>query len=343
MSGRPLRIGILSTARIARSFVQAVRTSSRVAVSAVASRTLADAQAFAAQLGIARSFGSYEELLADPGIDAIYNPLPNGMHAAWSIKAAGAGKHVLCEKPLAISGAEAHAMFAAARSAGVHLVEGFPYRSQPQSLKLREMLTDGVIGRLRLIQSSFGFTLADPADIRWDPGLGGGALLDLGTYCVSLIRMAAGTRPRRVSATAIWSGPQAAGSVDRTVAATLEFDGGLLAQVTCSFDCALHRQALLVGAGGTIQTTFLNHTSAAAPGSMTLRVITDGKPVDSVVQTAEANGFLGEAESFAALVEHGPAAWNGATPAESIDIALTLEAILRSARERRDIELPSNP
>jgi xylose dehydrogenase (NAD/NADP) len=343
MSGRPLRIGILSTARIARSFVQAVRPSSRVVVNAVASRTLTSARAFAAQLVVPRYFGSYEELLADADIDAIYNPLPNALHAAWSIKAAHAGKHVLCEKPLAMSGAQARAMFDAARAAGVHLVEGFPYRSQPQTLKLRELLAAGTVGELRLIQASFGFKLADPGDIRWDRALGGGALMDLGTYCVSLIRMAAGRRPRRVIAAAVWSGPDAESSVDRTVAATLEFDGGLLAQVTCSFDCALHRQALLVASQGTIQTTFLNHTSAASPGSMSLRVMTDGKPIDSMLHTAEANGFLGEAESFAALIQQGPGAWNGATAQESIDIALTLEAILSSARARQAVDIPSNP
>jgi predicted dehydrogenase len=234
-------------------------------------------------------------------------------------------------------------MFEAARAAGVHLVEGFPYRAQPQTLQLRELLAAGTIGKLRCIQASFGFTLTDRADIRLDPALGGGALLDLGTYCVSLIRMAAGARPRRVTATAHWSDANPANAVDRTIAATLEFADGLLAQVTCSFDSALHRQALLVGSGGTIQTSFLNHTSAAAPASMTLRVMSDGKPRDSVVHAPEANGFLAEAESFAALVQQGPTHWNGASPQESIDIALTLEAILSSARERGAIDIPLNP
>jgi D-xylose 1-dehydrogenase (NADP+, D-xylono-1,5-lactone-forming) len=340
MSGRPLRIGVLSSARIARSFVDAVRPSSRITVSAVASRSLSKAQAFAAELRVPRSFGSYEALLADGDIDAIYNPLPNSMHAPWSIKAARAGKHVLCEKPLAGSGAEARAMFEAARAAGVHLVEGFPYRAQPQTLKLRELLAAGTIGKLRLIHTSFGFTLTDPTDIRLDSALGGGAMMDLGTYCVSLIRLAAAARPRRVTATALWSSSNPAAAVDRTLAATLEFADGLIAQVTCSFDSALHRQALLVGSGGTIQTTFLNHTSAAMPGSMSLRVITDGKPVDSVVHTAEANGFLAEAESFADSIQRGPEHWTGATTEESLDIAETLDAIRKSAREQHSIEIP---
>jgi xylose dehydrogenase (NAD/NADP) len=318
-----------------------VRPSTRVTVSAIASRDLRKAQAFAAQLNVPRSFGSYEELLADEGIDAIYIPLPNSLHATWSIRALRAGKHVLCEKPLSMGGAEARAMFDAARAAGVHLVEGYPYRAQPQTLKLRELLAAGTIGKVRLLQASFGFTLANPADIRFDPALGGGALMDLGTYCVSLIRMVAQERPQRVNASAHWSTPtpgsagKAGSCVDRTLAATLEFGGGLLAQVTCSFDSCPHRQALIVASNGMIQTTFLNHTSASAPGSLTLRLGTDGNAADSVVHTAETNGFLAEAESFAALIQQGPEHWNGATPQESIDIALTLEALLQSARERR--------
>jgi D-xylose 1-dehydrogenase (NADP+, D-xylono-1,5-lactone-forming) len=207
-------------------------------------------------------------------------------------------------------------------------------------LKLRELLGAGTIGKLRLIQASFGFTLTNPGDFRWDPILGGGAVWDLGTYCVSLIRLAAGTRPRRVTATAQWSSANPANAVDRTIAATLEFADGLLAQVTCSFESALHRQALLVGSGGTIQTTFLNHTAAATPGSLALRLVSDGKPVDSVIHTAQTNGFLAEGESFAALIQQGPEHWSGASAEESIDIALTLEAILLSAREGRAADIP---
>jgi D-xylose 1-dehydrogenase (NADP+, D-xylono-1,5-lactone-forming) len=267
--------------------------------------------------------------------------LPNSMHAAWTIRALNAGKHVLCEKPLCVGGAQARAMFAAARAAGVHLVEGLPYRAQPQTLKLRELLSAGTIGQVRLIQVSFGFTLANPDDFRWHAALGGGALLDLGTYCVSLIRMIAAERPQRVNATAQWSSrADGAGAVDRTLAATLEFASGLLAQVSCSFDSCHHRQALIVASGGMIQTTFLNHTSASAPGSLLLRVGTDRNALDSVVHTSEANGFLAEAESFAAMIRHGAEHWNGASPAESVDVALTLEAMLQSARERRAVEIP---
>ncbi|MEP6884096.1 MAG: Gfo/Idh/MocA family oxidoreductase [Gammaproteobacteria bacterium] len=332
-----LRIGILGTAHIARGFIQGVSSSNRVTVAAIASRDAGKAQSFAEEFAIARHYGSYEALLADRGIDAVYVPLPNSLHAEWSIAAARAGKHVLCEKPLAASAREARAMFDAARQHGVHLVEGYPYRVQPQTLKLRELLDAGVVGDLRLIQASFGFTLDEVENIRWDPQLAGGALMDLGSYPVSLVRMAAKARPTQVQATAQWTNR----GVDRALAANLSFAGGLAAQISCSFSTCVHRQALLAGSSGVIQTTFLNHTTPSQ-AVMQLRVGKDKDAVDSVVQTAAADGFLAEAESFARLVREGPAGWQGTTPDESIDIALTLEALLRSARSGTAIDIPAD-
>jgi xylose dehydrogenase (NAD/NADP) len=326
-----LRIGILGTAKIARSFTQGVRPSKTVTVAAVASRDIGKAQRFAADSGIDRHFGSYESLLADREIDAVYIPLPNSLHAEWTIRAARAGKHVLCEKPLAASAAEAHAMFDAARRHGVRLVEGYPYLAQPQTLKMRELLEAGAIGEPRLIQASFGFTLTDRENIRLNPQLAGGALMDVGVYPVSLIRVIAKRRPARVQAAAHFTSDEPGHGVDSALAATLEFAGGLLAQVTCSFESALHRQALIVGAAGMIQTTFANHTSAEHPGILRLRS-GEGKGVDSSVETAPVNGFLAEAESFARLVREGTAHGTGATHEESIDIMMTLEALLLSAR-----------
>jgi D-xylose 1-dehydrogenase (NADP+, D-xylono-1,5-lactone-forming) len=327
-----LRIGILGTANIARSFTQGVRPSRSVTVAAVASRDIGKAQQFAADLGIERHFGSYESLLADREIDAVYIPLPNGLHAEWAIRAARAGKHVLCEKPLSASAAEARAMFDAAHRHGVELVEGYPYLAQPQTLKMRELLQAGVIGEARLIQASFGFTLTDRDNIRLNPQLAGGALMDVGVYPVSLIRIIAKQRPARVQAVAHFtSDERGAAGVDSSLAATLEFAGGLLAQVTCSFQSAQHRQALIVGSAGVIQSTFLNHTSAEQPGILRLRAGA-GKGADSSVETAPINGFLAEAESFARLVREGSAHWTGATREESIDIMMTLDAMLLSAR-----------
>jgi len=171
-SSAPLRIGILGTAKIAKSFLAGVRSSAQVEVVAVASRDAAKATAFANELGIAGRYDSYESMLAARDIDAVYIPLPNGLHAEWSIRAAQAGKHVLCEKPLAASAASAREMFAAARRHGVHVVEGYPYCAQAQTLKMRELLDAGAIGRVQLIQASFGFTHADGPNIGLDPGLG---------------------------------------------------------------------------------------------------------------------------------------------------------------------------
>ena len=156
-SPRPLRIGILGAANIARLFVAGVRPSAKVAVTAVASRDANRARKFAGETGIAQVHATYEAFLADPAIEAVYNPLPNNLHAEWTIRAANAGKHVLCEKPLATSATEARAMFDAAARNSVQLVEAYPYRAQPQTFKLRELLKEKAIGRLQLVHASFGF------------------------------------------------------------------------------------------------------------------------------------------------------------------------------------------
>ena len=202
----PLRIGVLGAAKIARLFVDGVRPSRKVVVAAVASRDVDRATAFARDAGVAMVHPTYEALLHDPEIDAIYVPLPNNLHAAWSIRAADAGKHVLCEKPLAATAAEARAVFEAARANGVYVVEAYPYRAQPQTLKMRELLTADAIGKLQLIQASFGFPLTDVANIRMNPTLAGGALMDAGSYPVSLVRTIAGTKPTRVFAISRWLG-----------------------------------------------------------------------------------------------------------------------------------------
>jgi xylose dehydrogenase (NAD/NADP) len=340
----PLRIGVLGAANIARSFISGVKPSSRVVVAAIASRDAAKAEKFARDTGVARHHGSYEALLADSDIEAIYNPLPNSLHAQWSIRACEAGKHVLCEKPLCGTVAEARAMFAAARQHGVHLVEGYPYRAQPQTIRLLEIIAAGTIGNLQLIQSSFGFRLAAGPNIRIDAALAGGALMDAGTYPVSLVRMVAKERPTRVQAVAHW-----ASGVDRALAATIEFESGLLAQISCSFSTSVHRQALIVGDVGVIQTPYLNHPPLDRPAEFLVKRGVAWDAQYERVQAPAVNGFLAEAESFAALVRRPVAAaqgsqsfdpcWHGASPQESIDIVMTLEAILKSARSGKPVAL----
>lgn len=321
MITHPLRLGILGAARIARNFVAGIRGSTQVVATTVASRDIVRARAFAEATGVPRVSESYESLLADDNVDAIYNPLPNGLHGHWSILAMAAGKHVLCEKPLAASATEARAMFDAARRHGVFLVEAFPYRAQPQTHDMYRLVTDGAIGTVKTISASFGFLLTSRDDVRLDPQMAGGALMDLGAYPLSLVRMITGENP--VSMQAL--GELDASGVDRSVLANLQFANGMLAQVACSFDTAVHRQALIAGTHGSIETTYSNHSGAENPA--VLRIKRGAGRVDAyeTIAVRSVNGFLAEAESFAGLVRGG--AWNGISERESIDVAVMLDAL----------------
>src|ERR1700752_1915863 len=178
MTNRPLTLGIIGAANIARQFTEAARAPGAVNIVAVASRGENTARAFAQSCGIPKHFGSYQSLLDDDSIEAVYIPLPNHLHAEWSIKAAQRGKHVLCEKPLCLGRDEAEAIFAAARANSVIVLEGYPYRYQPQTIELLKLLADGAIGTVRTMQASFGFTVPNPdVNIRMKPEVGGGALL----------------------------------------------------------------------------------------------------------------------------------------------------------------------
>jgi len=309
-----LRIGILSTAKIAGSFMLGAKQEPSVEVVAVASRERGRAEAFARSHGIARAV-SYDELLADREVDAIYNPLPNSLHAEWSIAALRAGKHVLCEKPLATSEAEAEAMFAAADAHGVVLVEAFPYMFQPQTLEIERLIRGGAIGELRLMFGTFGFTIDDPANIRLDPALGGGALMDAGCYPVSFVRQVFGVRPARVTAIARF-----AHGVDQTLAATLEHPGGGIAQISCSFATAVHRRAIIAGSTGVLAPSFRIKRSA------------DWHAAYETVAVPSEDGFRVEVEAFAGMIARGDHDAIGARRAASLDNAWTLHAILAAAR-----------
>lgn len=321
-----LRMGILGAAKIAGSFMVGAKASSRVEVVAIASRDPARGEAFARTHGIARAC-TYDELIADRGIDAIYNPLPNSLHAAWSIAAARAGKHVLCEKPLATSEAEAQAMFAAADASGVVLVEAFPYMFQPQTLEIERLIASGAIGDVRTMFAAFGFTIADAGNIRLDATLGGGALMDAGCYPVSFVRQVFGCRPAHVTATARWLD-----GVDQTLAATLEFPGGGIAQISCSFATAVHRRAIIAGSTGVIETDYHNHTDRAPAPSYRIKRTTDWQAELETVPVPVANGFRVEIDAFAELLAQGDRAAVLARRAASVDNAWTLAAMLESAR-----------
>jgi D-xylose 1-dehydrogenase (NADP+, D-xylono-1,5-lactone-forming) len=336
-SSTPLRMGVLGAANIARQFIAAVASSTALTVAAVASRDEAKAAAFAKETGVPRSYGTYEALLADPEIDAVYIPLPNDLHCEWAVRAAEAGKHILCEKPLAVNAAEARVMFEAAKKAGVHLVEAYPYMSQPQTLKMRELIAGGAIGQVQIVRSSFSFKIPKGPNIRLNPGPGGGALFDAGSYAISLVRLAVGERPSRVVATSQFD----ENGVDLTTVAMLEFPSGVLAQISCSFATAFHRHASIAGDDGLIETTYLNHPPVGgAPVVSLRRGIVSGTPFETI-EVEPGNGFFYEAESFARLVAGDPAGWNGATEAESMDILLTIDAAWESIRSGEWIDVES--
>jgi predicted dehydrogenase len=329
MTQAPFRIGILGCASIARQFAAAVRPSRAVRIDAVASRDAGKAAAFAASLGIPRHHESYEALMADAAIDVIYLPLPNSLHAEWAIRALAAGKHVLCEKPLALTLAEAQAMFAAARASARMLLEAFPYYFQPQTRDMLALLHGGAIGEVRSVQASFGFMLRNAdGNIRMNPELGGGALLDAGSYALSLIRLVMGEAPERVSAHASW----ADSGVDLSFMATLHFSGGRRAQLSCAMDVANHRRGVIMGTAGTLETEYLNHTSAAVPSELRLRRGTAATIAFEPICSATGNGFFFAAEAFARVIAENDAAAIHRAAQASLDNAATLEALARSAR-----------
>jgi len=199
MPDEPVCWGLLSTARINERIIPAIRAAQRSKLLAVASRGgMEKARGYASTWNIPRAYGSYQALLADREVDAVYISLPNALHRQWTIEAARAGKHVLCEKPLATSAAEVDEMVDAARRHGVLLQEAVMMRYHPQSRQLRELVAAGTIGEIRLMRGVFSFTLDRPGDIRFDPTIGGGSIWDLGSYPVSLMRAVMATEPIEV-------------------------------------------------------------------------------------------------------------------------------------------------
>ncbi len=336
-SSSALRIGVLGCANIARQFVRDLDGSSKLSVVAAASRRLESALEFSKTFGIATSYGSYEALLADDKLDAVYIPLPNSLHAEWAIKAADAGKHVLCEKPLALSLNQAKEMFDAARHNGVMLLEAFPYQFQPQTGAMLKLLRDGAIGEVRSVQACFGFTLANPdGNIRLNPDLGGGALLDAGSYALSITRLVMGCAPAAVMADASWSDS----GVDISTMATLYYADGRRAQLSCAMNAANHRRATIAGSAGTLETEYLNHTSSQLgespygylPSQLRVRRGTANTVAFEDVRCATGSGFRFAAETFADLVATGDFTTINHLAQASLDNAATLEAMARSAR-----------
>ena len=243
------RWGILSTARIAERIVEGARLSQDAQIVAVGSRDLTRAQAYASEHGIPRVHGSYEDLLADPEVDAVYIPLPNSMHVPWAVRALEAGKHVLCEKPLSRTPARVDEAFDAAERAGRVLMEAFMWRFHPQTDELVRVVRSGAIGDVRVVRTAFGFGgIGGTENVRLQTALGGGALMDVGCYCVSALRLLCG-EPTRVSGEQVLGGD---GGIDIRFAGTLRFDGDVLGTFDCGMDVHRRHSIEVVGSEGTI-------------------------------------------------------------------------------------------
>ena len=242
-----MRLGLLSTARINRAILTGASLTDAVDVVAVGSRDPARAEEYAREWRIPRAHGSYEALLADPDIDAIYNSLPNSLHVEWSIRALEAGKHVLCEKPLSRTAAEVERLFDVAERKGLLVMEAFMYRHHPQTHALRELVRSGGIGEPRQIRSSFSFMLTNPANVRLRADLDGGALMDLGCYCISGSRLTAG-EPEVVLGRQVVGGT----GVDMRFDAILHFPGDVLAEFHCGFDLPPASGLEVIGSEGSV-------------------------------------------------------------------------------------------
>jgi len=243
--------GVLSTANIGTAkVIPGMQKGTLTRIDAIASRDAARAQSVAAGLGIPKAYGSYEALLADPDIEAIYNPLPNHLHVPWSVRALQAGKHVLCEKPIALNAAEAQLLVAAREASGKLVAEAFMVRHHPQWQRTRELAQSGRIGEVRAIQTFFSYYLVDPANVRNQADIGGGGLFDIGCYAIATARYVFGAEPLRVAAL-IERDPQL--RIDRLTSALMEFPGNRHLTFTCSTQVTPVQRVTVVGTTGRIE------------------------------------------------------------------------------------------
>jgi xylose dehydrogenase (NAD/NADP) len=309
----PVRWGVLSTARINEAILNGAAQTDTTDVVAVASRDQARADAYAREHGIERAHGSYEALLQDEDVEAVYNSLPNSMHVEWSVRALEAGKHVLCEKPLDRRVEAVERAFDAAERADRLLMEAFMYRHHPQSKKAAELVRGGAIRELRQLRSLFSFTLTDEADVRLDPELDGGALMDLGCYCISMQRLLAG-EPELVF------GRQRLGGrgVDVGFVGVLQFPGDVFGEFHCGFDLPEGNGLEAIGSMGKL----------VVPDPVRCRdphVEVDGERID----VDDVDRYYLQVENFSAAVRGEAEPLLGR--ADALGQVRTIEALYRSA------------
>ncbi len=327
---RKLRWGLLSTARINSALIPPIRASARGELAAVASRDAANAEAYAKEWAIPKAYGSYEAMLAADDIDVVYLSLPNHLHAEWTMKCVAAGKHVLVEKPFALTLAEAEQMIAAAHRAGKIIAEAFMYRHHPQTLKAKELVAGGAIGDVSLVRGSFSFTIARGSDPRLDPGMGGGSLWDVGCYPMSLAQYIFGEKPEAAFG---WQTLDAHG-IDGVFVGQLRYSGGRLAQLDSSFYLPFRTHAEIAGSQGTITLTM--PFKPDADSQVILR--RNGEARAEQVSIESQPLYAGEVEDMhAAILEGKP---NRVSLAESRDHIATLCALYESAKTGKPIPVP---
>lgn len=329
---RRVRWGVLGAASIAlRRATPGMQKGEWCEIAAIASRDLEKARQAAQSLGVAKAYGSYDELLADSTIEAIYNPLPNNLHVAWTTRAAEAGKHVLCEKPIGVSAADAEALIAVRDRTGVKIEEAFMVRTHPRWLRIRELLRGGRIGKLRAVAGSFTYFNSDPKNIRNSVEFGGGALLDIGCYPVTLSRFVFGEEPARVLGS-IERDPEM--KTDRLTSAILEFPAGQ-ATFTCSTQLAYHQRMTLLGTTGRIDV----EQPINPPNDQPSRILIDDNPSDPTGAgvTAEmiptCDQFTIQGDLFSRAIREGG---EPAVPLEdSVRNMRVIDAIFRSGESGR--------
>jgi xylose dehydrogenase (NAD/NADP) len=309
----PVRWGLLSTARINEAILSGARQSERTDVVAVASRDQAHADAYAGEHGIARAYGSYDDLLRDDDVEVVYVPLPNSLHVEWSIRALEAGKHVLCEKPLDRRIDAVERAFDAAERAGRLLMEAFMYRHHPQTQAAAEIVRDGGIGELRQLRSLLSFPLTDEADVRMLLGLDGGALMDLGCYCISMQRLLAGEPElvfgrRRTGVT----------GVDVGFAALLQFPGDVFGEFHCGFDLPEGHELEAIGSEGKLLVSDPVRTRDP-------HLLVDGERID----VPSVDRYFLQVENFSAAVRGDAEPLLGR--ADAVGQVRVIEALYRSA------------
>jgi xylose dehydrogenase (NAD/NADP) len=319
MNSTALQWGILGCARISRrGLIPGIHASDSGQLAAIASRDAGTARAWAAEFKIPSAHGSYEDLIADPRVQAVYIPLPNELHRPWVFAAADAGKHVLCEKPLALDAGEADAMVAHCRDRGVLLMEAFMWRHQPRTAEIGRIVSEGRIGELRMVRSSFSFPI-EPGDWRLDPARGGGALWDVGCYGVSTARLFAGAEPSAIRSLAHFGTT----GVDLTLTAELRFPGDVLGLIDCSFEQPFRCSYELVGTRGVIEVP----DAYLPPAKPTARIRT--------LDAERPLRFDGR-DQYAAMVDafaHAVASGRLEPPSEDgLDQMRALDAILAAAR-----------